>query len=189
MPIDAKISMQVDKEFSVLQNGFIAAIVSPPEKYFNVNMAITKYFSNKRKMAGVYITMNKPYNTISRALEDNKIDTKKIFFVDAISGVIGVEKSENENCVTLRSPSALTELGIVISKVCSAKHPRFLMMDSLSTMLVYNNQHSTIKFIHYVTTQLRKCSWPGIIFSLEKDMQGNLFDSITQFCDKVIRMQ
>jgi len=112
---------------------------------------------------------------------------KKLFFVDAISGVIGGEKVQAENCVVLRSPSSLTELGIVVSKVCSSEKSRFLMMDSLSTMLVYNNQKTTVKFVHYIATQLRKCGWPGIIFSLEKDIEGQILDSILQFCDKVIK--
>ncbi len=113
---------------------------------------------------------------------------KKLFFVDAISGVIGEKRAETKNCVVLRSPSSLTELGIVISKVCDSKKSKFVMMDSLSTILVYNSQKTTVRFVHYVVTQLRKCGWPGVIFSLEKDMEGQILESITQFCDKTIRV-
>ena len=117
-----------------------------------------------------------------------QLDTKKLFFIDAISGVIGKKRIEKSDCVVLRSPSSLTELGILISKACGSEKSRFLMMDSLSTMLVYNNQKTTVRFVHYVATQLRRCGWPGIIFSLEKDIEGGVLDSITQFCDKIIKI-
>lgn len=185
---DDKLEAVIEKELGSLPNDFIVAVISSPEKYVAVNMAIANYLTNKRKMPGLYITMNKPYSSMVSALKKSGVDTSKLFFIDAISGVIGAKESGADNCVMLRSPSSLTELGIAISKVCSVEKARFLMMDSLSTLLVYNNQNSTVKFVHYVATRLRKCAWPGVIFSLEKDIQGSVLESISQFCDKIIRI-
>ena len=95
------------------------------------------------------------------------IDVKKLFFIDAISGAIG-EKSTAGNCQIVQNPSALTELSIQITNACVTKKPSFFIMDSLSTMLVYNNENATIRFIHYLTVQLRKSKIAGVIFCLKK---------------------
>jgi len=188
MVLDIQIKTRLEAELKQLPEDFIVAVISSPATYAMVNMVIINYLTKKRKMSGVYITMNKPYKSIVKSLERVGIDTKKLFFVDAISGIVGEKKPVAKNCVVLESPAALTELGIVISKTCQAKNPRFLMMDSLSTVLIYNNQKTTVKFVHFVATQLRKCSWPGIIFSMEKDVEGLVLDSVTQICDKIIRI-
>ncbi|MBW2984332.1 hypothetical protein KY361_04410 [Candidatus Woesearchaeota archaeon] len=183
-----EIKKKVEKELESLQENFIIAVISSSESYSALNTAIVDYMVNKKKMPGVYVTMNKPYETVINNLKKCGIDTKKIFFVDAISNVIGNKKLISENCIILDSPSALTELGIVISKAFGSKKIKFLLMDSLSTMLVYNKVDTTVKFIHYLITQLRKYKLSGIILSLEKDMESKTIDSITQFCDKVIKI-
>jgi len=188
MAVKPDIKKTIETELKDMPDDFIVAVVSAPENYAAVNLALAGYLTKKRKMSGVYITMNKPYKNMVATLEKEGVDTKKIFFIDAISGIIGDKKSANGNCVMLPSPGSLTEMGIVISKVCDKKNPRFMIMDSLSTLLLYNNQRATLKFVHYVTTQLRKCAWPGIIFSLEKDIEEKILTSMTQFCDKVIKI-
>ena len=178
----------IEKELKDLPEDFIVAVITDSGKRLAVNIAIIKYLTGKKKMPGVYISMNKPYKVIVKQLKRNGIDTKKLFFVDTISGFKGPDRPGNENFVALQSPSSLTELGMIISKACHSKKPKFIMMDSLSIMLMYNSKETTLRFIHYVTTQLRKKAWPGVIFSLGKDMKGDTLESITQFCDKVIRL-
>jgi len=183
-----EIDRKIEAAMRSLPEYFIVSVISPPDKYAEVNMAIARYMINKRKMSGVYITMNKPYTSLVQALERNKVNTKKIFFIDAISGVVGGEKEAGDNYTTLTGPSSLTDLGIAISKACEAKNPRFMIMDSLSTMLVYNSAQASVRFVHYWVTQLRKCAWPGVIFSLDKDIEKGILESVTQFCDKIITL-
>ncbi len=182
------IKKKIEMELEELSENYIVTITSSSEKYSQVNKVVMDYFVNKKKLNGIYVTMNKPYETLINIFEKNKINTKNVFFVDAISGMLGEEKSEAENCLVLQSPSALTEMSITISNACNSKKLNFLIMDSLSTLLVYNNEKSTVKFIHYLTAQLRKNRMDGIVLSLEKDMERKILDSIAQFCDKVVRI-
>jgi len=70
----------VEKQMDSLPDDFIVAVVSSPEKYNAVNMAIMNYLTNERKMSGLYITMNKPFQAIEKSLKRNGVDTKKTVF-------------------------------------------------------------------------------------------------------------
>ena len=178
----------INKEFKDLPEGFIVSVLSSTEQYSTLNIEILDYLINDRKMNGIYFTVNKPYETLVTILKKNEIDIKKLYFIDAISGAVGKKKSDAENCVIVQNPSALTDLSICITEACTSKNPGFLILDSLSTMLVYNNEDTTVRFIHYLITELRKCKVSGIILSLEKDMEKKMLDSIAQFCDKIIKV-
>ncbi len=179
---------KIENELKDLPEDFIITLVTSTENYSSVNIAIPYYLINKRGMNGLYVTMNKPYESLANILKNNNVDTKKLFFIDAISGVIRKKERENENCLILQNPSALMELSIGISKACESKKLKFVIIDSLSTMLVYNKENSTVKFIHYLSAQLRKYKLAGIILSLEEDIEKKILDSVVQFCDKVIKM-
>ena len=183
-----EIKKNIEKEFKSLPQDFIVTVLPSTENYSDVTTAILDYLINERKMSGIYFTTNKPYETLANALKNSNVDAKKLFFIDAISGIVG-KKSDAGNCVIVQNPSALTELSIQITEACTTKKPSFLIMDSLSTMLVYNNENATVRFIHYLTTQLRKCKVAGVIFSLEKDIEKKMLDDITMFCDKVINFE
>ncbi len=186
MAVDIKKTIQ--NEFEDLPEDFIVTVLSPTKQYSTLNIEILDYLINDRKMNGIYFTVNKPYEILATILKKNDIDIKKLYFIDAISGVIGKIKSDAENCIIVQNPSALTDLSICITEACTSKNPGFLILDSVSTMLVYNNENATVRFIHYLITELRKCKVSGIILSLEKDMEKKIIDNIVTFCDKVIKI-
>ena len=57
-----------------------------------------------------YVTLNKPMDALIRAFSHDGINTKNIFFIDAVT------KSETKNAIIISSPFALTELSIAISQ-------------------------------------------------------------------------
>ena len=106
----------MEKEFNSLPQDFIVTVLPSIENYSDVTTAILDYLINERKMSGIYFTINKPYETLVNTLKNNNIDAKKLFFIDAISGIVG-KKSSAANCVIVQNPCALTELSIQITDI------------------------------------------------------------------------
>ena len=49
-----------------LPDDFVILIVSPPGKYENTNIEISKLLCNEEKLSGLYVTFAHPYNSIFR---------------------------------------------------------------------------------------------------------------------------
>lgn len=166
----------------------ILFVVTPSERYVAVNLAITDYLVNDKKLCGIYLTLNKPFNSISKMLKELKVNLSSLLFLDGASALIGIKPTDS-NCLLLQSPSALTDMSIALSKATKGGNMKFFILDSFSAMLIYNNENSAVQFTHSVIGLLRKNSMTGIILALDKDMDKKFLGSVIQFCDGVIRIK
>jgi len=142
-----------------------------------------KYFTQKQKVTGLYITLNKGYKTIIDTLKGQGVDTSRLYFIDGIS-----QKEGNEtkgNCTFIPSPEWLTDLSLAITTAINTGKFNFLFLDSLNTILAYNNPKKTEKFIHYIISNIRKKNVGGIIFSVEDVSTKKLIPFLSQFCDYI----
>jgi hypothetical protein len=183
-----------------LKGNKIILFLTPARKYAETNLNIIKMIINENKFSGIYITVNKPYNTLVKLLKDNGIDTDKIFFIDCISRTVSLPKGLNmpeekikeaDNCLYIASPSRLTELGIALSQALSAMktyEDKFLFLDSLSTLLIYNELPTIARFVHFLATRLRLFGLVGIIMSMEKEIDEKLILTLIELCDNVVEV-
>jgi len=88
-----------------------------------------------------YVTLNRPTDSLIRRFELNKISTKNIFFIDAITRSISGDK-EFDKGILVSSPSALTELSIAISEVQKTKK-----FDMLISLFDLTNVESISKYL------------------------------------------
>ena len=182
------IENKIESEFGEKPKDFMVAVVTSAENYFSTDIAILDYLVNKRGMKGTYVALNKPYHTLVKILQNSNIDTDKLFFIDAISGNLS-QDAGIANCVFLRDPSAISELGMTVLNVCDEKKADFLLLDSLSTMIIYNDRLDSVRFTHYLITQLRKYGLAGVIMSLEDYKKPESIKDISMFVDKVIHLK
>jgi len=179
----------------------IVLFLVDPKMYMKRNLSILKILVNQNKFSGIYITVNRPFNTLIQIMKDDSIDTKKIFFIDCITKMVPTTNkislsSKNklertENCIFVPSPSRLTEIGLALSEVLTGtKNPKdkFLYLDSLSTLLIYNDLETIVKFVHFLTTRIRLFGIVGIIMCVEKIMEEKLFNILSEICDIIIEV-
>lgn len=113
------------------------------EKLQNKINETVKSFSN---VPGLYISLNKTQKSIEEIFKKANIDTKKIFFID------GVRSKGTREDVLHISPSELDLLGCAIDDFMkNIKGEKFLIIDALSTLLIYNNEDSVARFVRKVT--------------------------------------
>ncbi|MDI6798686.1 MAG: hypothetical protein QMD12_01660 [Candidatus Aenigmarchaeota archaeon] len=180
------------RELSTLPFRGIVLFITNVNNYFRDSVYIIKILVNSLKFDGIYITINKPYQNLIGLLKKNRVDTEKLFFIDCITKTVGGKPEIAENCLFIASPQNLTELGVALSQAMEAmkgKPNKFLLLDSLSTLLIYNNAGTVARFSHFLTTKIRLSKLKGVFIIVEKEMEEKLLITLSEFCDKVIKLQ
>ncbi|NTV23674.1 MAG: hypothetical protein HGA85_04840 [Nanoarchaeota archaeon] len=133
-----------------------------------------------------YITINKPYNNLLLDLAKRNIDKKKFYFVDAITATAMAPPIVTD-CLFVASPSALTDIGMAFSSLLSEKNCDLVFFDTISTLMVYEDIGSVIKFVHNLVTKARVTGKKVVFMSLTEDSEA-LIKDLNMFVDEVIEI-
>jgi len=173
-----------------LGDNSITLMKTSSETYQATNLAIVDALVNDHELPGIYVTVNKPYTTITRLLEENDIDPGRVFFIDAISKDMDTDREDADNVIFIESPQRLTDISIVMTDAVQGMNDRerFVFFDSMSILTIYNDSKTVTKFAHYLTGKMRKWNVAGVIISVEDEMNDELISHLTQFCDNVIEI-
>jgi|SRR3989338_7205135 len=163
---------------------YIVLVTVDAKKYNDANMQILRFLISEQKTPGVYVTLNKPYDIIKRAMESSKIDARLIIFIDAVSRTEGGTK-KIENCLLMGSPEKLSDISVAMEQAVSSlpNEKRFVFFDSLNTLAVFNSPSTVARFMHFLTAKMREWKIGGVIISLEKETDPKLLDELTQLSD------
>lgn len=183
---------EIRREISSLPPNYIVLFVTSKKTYAKTNMGILKILVNEKKLAGIYITINRPYSSLLEALKKNYIRTDNLFFIDCVTKTGGGRPEMAENCLYIASPQSLTELGVALTQATEAmgrKENKFLFMDSLSVMAIYNELATVAQFSHFLTAWLRLQKLKGgILISIEREIDEKLLLILTELCDRIIEV-
>ena len=165
----------------------ISLVLTNAKKYNEANIALTKYMVNTKGIPGVYVTLNKPYRTMKKNLE-GKVDLRMLIFIDAITKSTGGKITKDDECLYLDTMQNLTDLGVAIDQAIRAipNEEKFLLFDSLSTLLIYSQVGSVAKFIHFLTGKIRALGVNGVLLSLVHGEDDELLSQLSMFCDQTI---
>ena len=177
----------------------IVLIVVEPKMYMKRNLSLLKILVNQNKFSGIYITVNRPFDSLIQIMKDDFIDTEKIFFIDCITKMAPATSKisltsrnkleRTKNCIFIPSPSGLTEIGLALSEALAGiENPKnkFLYLDSLTTLLIYNDLETIVKFVHFLSTRIRLFGIVGIIMCVEKIIEEKLFNILSEICDIIV---
>jgi hypothetical protein len=137
----------------------------------------------------VIVTINFPYNILSKLYAENGVDPKTVSFIDAVTRN-SIGSAENIPGVVrfVNNPANLTDLGIAVTEVLkeNAGKKVCILYDSVSTMLIYLSSQNISKFIHFVTNKIRLMDISGVFLAVEKGLDPMLVSQLTTFVDTVI---
>jgi len=176
-----------DEEVKNLK-GFIALATVSAKDYQKTNLSLVKHMTKDKKIPGVYVTLNKPFDVMKEAFEEVSIDTKMIIFIDAVTKTSGGKITKTKNCLFIGNPENLSDISMAMDQAVRALpgKERFLFFDSLSTLLLYNNAETVARFIHFLSGKMRVWKVKGIIISLKRKEDKKLIEELSQFCDVLI---
>ncbi len=164
---------------------YIVLVTVHATAYHETNIDILKHLIQDNKTPGVYVTLNKPYETLKRLMVQNNIDPNMILFIDVVTKIPGQESKKIDNCLFIGSPEKLSDISLAIEQaIQSLDHEnKFIFFDSLNTLSIFNNQTVVAKFIHFLTVKMREWKVKGIIISLKKETDDKIINHISQLCD------
>jgi len=130
---------------------------------------------------GIYVSLNKTQKSTEDILKKSGVRTDKMFFIDCVT----TEKSRDD--VLHISPEQLDMLSDAIKEfIKEISGEKYLLIDALSTLLIYNNENKVAKFVKEVTECATDNNVKMIAFS-PKTQGEELLNKIFNFFDKVER--
>jgi archaellum biogenesis ATPase FlaH len=145
----------------------------------NLQDEITAEVMGFNGKVGIYVSMNKTQRSTEELLKKGKISTERLFFIDCVT----TEKTRDD--VLHVSPEQLDLLATAISAfIHDIPGEKFLIIDALSTLLIYNNENKVAKFVKEVTETAARKDVQVIAFS-PKTQEEELLQKIFNFFDKV----
>ncbi len=179
--------MRLQSHVSQLSFGTNNLVLVGLRDYATTPQALLSYFQ-KEKIPGIYITINKPYEDLTKTLSNPPENVK---YVDVITALTGRETEDTQHVTYLDSPLALVELNLAIADQLKAlvSNKKFLILDSVSTLLVYNSPQAVEKFCHTVIAKNRNESVLGLFIMIESEEHHSVVETLAQFVDKVISIK
>lgn len=168
-----------------LERPVVLALIDPI-RYQEAVLGVLRHFT-MRVPRGIYVSLNKPYATLSKSIEKAGIASDSLYFVDGITNVPSIEEDSTHSC--LGSGVDLSNLCIGISKAVNRfTEEKFLVLDSLSTLLIYNDSKAVAKFAHLLTEKMRRWATSGSLLTVEMNAERDVVSQLAPFCDKVVKI-
>jgi len=178
------LSKVISSEIKNIEKNPVLLLTFKMEDYHTATAEIAKALIKENKMKGIYIALNAPSSTIAERLEKNKVNTCSIHFIDAS----GKRSKKVEGVDFIASPKSLTGLSIAIVKAVGTAKYDFIYLDSVSTMLLYNNQELTEKFLHYFVNRINSLGLKGILIGVQDERTQKLAPVMAQFCNRCLNL-
>lgn len=151
-------------------------VITSVEKLQNKINSVVNSFKN---IPGIYVSLNKTQKSIEDILKKAGINTNKLFFVDCVTS----EKTRDD--VLHIAPDQLDLLSSAINDfIKDIKGEKFLIIDALSTLLIYNDENKVAQFVKEVTEYASQNDVKVIAFSPETKGE-ELLNKIFNFFDEV----
>ena len=165
-------------------------ILLPGSNYSDLAQALFEYIHGKPEDAWVYVTVTKPYDTLVKQYEYLS-EAKNIKFIDCISRAAGILRSD-VNCVYIESPTMLEKLGLEIIntfKEVDDNTKKFLVIDSLSNLIIYNDPDIVTEFFYHIVNRTRAKNIHIISLAIEEEELEKYLKRLIYLNDKILKVR
>jgi len=128
---------------------------------------------------GIYVSLNKTQKSVEDNLKSKSIDTSKLFFIDCVTS----EKTR-EDVLHIHPDQLDMLIEALKSFIKGIDGNKFLIIDALSTLLIYNDENKVAQFVNSLTEITSKSNVDTV--ALSPDTKGeDLLNKIFNFFDEV----
>jgi hypothetical protein len=131
-----------------------------------------------------FVTVSKTYDYLAKTFKESA-DHANIKFIDCISRAAGITEVYN-NCIYIESPAMLEKLILEILNTFKGTKKdveKFIVIDSLSALMIYNDPGIIREFTSLVMNRSRSENIHVISVLVEEEMDSN---KLIQLNDKII---
>jgi archaellum biogenesis ATPase FlaH len=138
---------------------------------------------------GIYLSLNKPHKSIMSMLGHASVDTKRMFFVDCVTALTRAALTKkDERVIYAASPEGIEVGGAIPKAILEFVHAvpgeKFLIIDTLRTLLIYNEPAAVSDFIHCLLSLTAAHELKIVVLTRADDARFN--DLISKAFNEVI---
>jgi len=165
-------------------------IILPGANYSDLTQALFEHIKNHTEDVWVYVTVSKPYETLTKQFRFLQ-DADNIRFVDCISRAAGILRSD-PNCVYIESPTMLEKINLEIMnmfKEVDDETDKYLILDSLSNLIIYNDPGIVTEFFYHVVNKTRVKNIHTISLAIEEEGLEKHLNRLIYLNDKILKVR
>lgn len=166
-------------------------IILPGNNHSDLTQALFEYMYSKPEAAWVYVAIAKPYGSIVKQFGDMLAGEGNIRFIDCVSRALGSYETDS-NCVFIESPVQLEKMLLEIMNIfrdLEGDVQKYLVIDSLSSLLLYNDVSLVAEFFTHLTSRTKLEDIHSISLSIEEEMEDNVNKILYLRSDKIIKVR
>lgn len=174
--------------------GKIVLLDMPQQVHLQVITQVMNVLVKDEGCSGVYMTTMKGYPELASIFTQSGLDPSKIYFVDVISKMYGLEPKETPNCEYISSPintqSISNAITSFLGRITGKK--KFLIFDSLTTILLYNSLPRIVEFTTTLSEYLKSQHVEGVLVMLSTakgSTNDKLISALGPVIDDIISVQ
>jgi len=180
---------QIEREFETLGSHFMVILNTKSTRNFDA----VAHSLNLNLGAGkkcVYVSVGLPYDYILKEIKKRDIKIENIFFIDCVSAMAGLDLMPCENLAFVETPAELEKINRNIDYHLKRMEEgkKFIVMDSFSTLLIYNTIDSIKEFTCFLINKMRSEKISGIFVVIDKEIPEDFACHLSENCDRVIHI-
>lgn len=177
--------MKVDRREDWI--GKLAILIIPPGSYVQISSEIPVEMVKEWGLEGVFVSANKPYLTMEESFRKLGI-LDKIIFVDCASRLAGDHPSA-ERLVLINNPADLTQLAISLTKsIDRLGEKKFLVFDSLTTLLIYSKLDPLTQFAHSLGLMLKTKRVTCFFLAVDQEATKEMLSFLSTIADEFVHV-
>ena len=180
--------MNVIKE--ITKNRFLLLLMDEEEYDRKLGKIIKSLEKTKTNIC--YVCFSVPYQHVVERLKEKGTDIKRFFFIDVLSSHYSKPKPQ-KNCIFISEPKDLDKIRKAILKTVIQKNCSIIIFDTISSLLVYQESYSILKFTHNLIISKEQENTKKIFIVLKdktlKEEGEMLIKDLSLFADKLLKIK
>jgi hypothetical protein len=180
--------MPLDLIQEIANNKFLLILMEEKEYASRLEEIINSVEKTRTKIC--YVCLSKPYTDVMEDLRKQGLNVHDFLFIDVLSSHYN-EQEPVGNCIFISEPTNLAAIRAAIMKAVDEKKCSVILFDTISTLLIYQETSSIVKFTHYLLTDEKQEHVKKLFIVLKNGTGPNeqsamLLKDLTMFADKTI---
>ena len=180
-------SLLKDK-YAKLGQGWVTILEVPIEDSAKINIEAIRILQSMG-YEGIYITLSKDYVDLSKLFREEGIDLGKLAIIDGISQMYGIKQVDSPNVTYVAGPLSIDAISESIQRIAPniKEQKKFVFLDSITTVLLYNSLERTVRFSEFLLETLKKLQLVGIVVSVSRGFANEaLLKELTKLSNEVV---
>lgn len=180
------IKARIEKNLNGLEPGYTVLCLLPEGKMKETMLALLEHLLKKNHNV-LLVTLNNSFDKVEEVLKKSNQDTNSFYCID-YGDRVNQEPSIEKRHIQLGNPSSLLELSIAVFDIIKEDNIKAILLDCISTMLVYNTVRTVSAFTHKLFANTKNSKVGIVILAQRGILADEISPIISSFCDKEIKL-